>query len=151
MSAGRSPFHSHKELPSEHPQSAIRMKRQIVSRYLRSFTRMDLSGNRCVNRTYAHWRNANVGDTAQMLMAPMPRHPHHQAAAAYTNATAHPQRGHHRTTRCTSGSGQSLGSCRPHRRVRRPDTNDPGSRSRLPFLQWARHTSCRHSTPAGLH
>src|ERR1700724_810944 len=32
-------FHSHKELPSEHPQSTIRMKRQIVSRYLRSFCR----------------------------------------------------------------------------------------------------------------
>src|SRR5580700_896974 len=30
-------FHSHKKLPSEHPQSTIRMKRQIVSRYLRSF------------------------------------------------------------------------------------------------------------------
>jgi hypothetical protein len=28
-------FHSHKGLPSEHPQSTIRMKHQIVSRYLR--------------------------------------------------------------------------------------------------------------------
>ena len=29
--------------------------------------------------------------------------------------------------------------------VRRPDTNAPGPRPRLPLLLWARHTSCRHS------
>jgi hypothetical protein len=82
----------------------------------------------------------------EMCMAPMPRHPRPQAAPAYTNAIAHPQRGHHRTTRCTSGSVRSPGSCRPHHRVRRPDTNAPGPRSQFHFLSRARHTSCRHST-----
>ena len=33
-----------------------------------------------------------------------------------------------------------------NRRVRRPDTTAPGPPSRLSFLRWARHTSCRHST-----
>ena len=34
---GNHQFHDHKETPSEYPQSTIRMKRQIISRYLRSF------------------------------------------------------------------------------------------------------------------
>jgi hypothetical protein len=73
-----------------------------------------------------------------MRTAPMPRRQHHQAAAAYTNATDHPQRGRHRTTRCKSGSVRSPGSCKPRRRVRRPVTNAPGPRSRFSFLLWAR-------------
>jgi hypothetical protein len=80
----------------------------------------------------------------------MPRRPHHRAAAAYTNATVHPQHGHHRTTRRTLGSVPSLGNCRPHRRVRRPDTNAPGPRSGLPFLPSAQHTSCCYSTHLAL-
>jgi len=80
----------------------------------------------------------------------MPRRLRHRAAAAYKNATAHPQHGHHRTTRHTSGSARSPGSCRPHRRVRRLDTNAPSPRSRLPFLAWAGHTSWSHSTHVAL-
>jgi hypothetical protein len=81
-------------------------------------------------------------------MAPIPRRPRPQAVAAYTNATAHPQRARHRTTRRKSGNVWSPGSCRPHLRVRRPDTNAPVPRSGL--LPWARSNSCRHSTRIGL-
>jgi len=77
-------------------------------------------------------------------MAPM----HHRAAAC-TDATGHPRRGHHRTSSYTSCNARSPDRCRPHSRVRRPDTTSLGPRSRLPCLPSTRHTSCRHSTRVG--
>jgi hypothetical protein len=79
----------------------------------------------------------------------MPRRPHHQAATC-TDATAHPRRGHHRTTSYTSCSVRSPGSCRLHRQVRRPGTTAPSPRLHLPFLPSTRHTPRRHSTRLGL-
>jgi len=72
-------------------------------------------------------------------------------AAACTNATAHPQRGRHRTTSHTSRSVRSPETCILHPQARRPDTTVPGPRSRLLFLPATRHTSCRYSTLVGLH
>jgi hypothetical protein len=96
-------------------------------------------------RKLARRRDGHVGGTAQMHMAPIPGRPHHHAAAC-TDATAHPRRGHHRTTSYTSCSVRSPGRCRPHSLARRLDTTAPGPRSRLPFLP---HASCRHSTRVG--
>jgi len=45
--------------------------------------------------------------------APKPCRLHHQAAAC-TDATPHPQRGHRRTTSCRSRSVRSRGTSRPH-------------------------------------
>ena len=81
-------------------------------------------------------------------MAPTPHHPLHLAAAC-TDATAHPQHGHHRTTNCTTCSVRSPGMCTPHRQAKCPDTTAPGPRSRVPFLPSTRHTSCHHSTRVG--
>ena len=103
----------------------------------------------CTLIRWAYYRNGYFGGTARMSMAlTSRRHPHHQPAAC-TDATAHPRRGHHRTTAHTSCSVRSPGKYRPHSRVRRPDTTAPGPRSRLPFLPSTRHTSCRHSTRVG--
>jgi hypothetical protein len=71
-------------------------------------------------------------------------------AAACTNATAHPQRGRHRTTSHTSRSVRSPETCILHPQARRPDTTVPGPRSRLLFLPAIRPTSCRYSTLVGL-
>jgi hypothetical protein len=76
----------------------------------------------------------------------MPRRPRLQAAAAYTNATAHLQRGRHRTSRRRSGSVRSQGSCRPHHPARRPDMYAPGPRSRP--LPWTHLVP--YSTPLAL-
>jgi hypothetical protein len=108
-----------------------------------------------VSNEHRHPRNSHIDATSVlrnrwMRTAPMPRRPGHQAGAAYTNATVHPLRGRHRTTRYKSGNVRSRDSCRPHRRVRRPDTNAPGPLSRLPFLPWAQPTSCRYSTHLAL-
>jgi hypothetical protein len=103
----------------------------------------------CALIRWAYYRNGYFGGTARMSMAlTSRRHPDHQPAAC-TDATAHPRRGHHRTTAHTSCSVRSPGKYRPHSRVRRPDTTAPGPRSRLPFLPSTRHTSCRHSTRVG--
>jgi hypothetical protein len=151
------PFHqSHDEQnikgnrPIVKTMTASRANSRVVAKpdmwFLHGFHFCDL----CVNHDVGTLRQWACCKNRRMRTAPMPRRPHHQAAAAYTNATAHPQRVRHRTTRCTSGSVRSPGSCKPHRRVRRPDTNAPGPRSRFPFLPWARHTSCRHSTHLAL-
>jgi len=75
----------------------------------------------------------------------MPRRPHHQGATC-TDATAHPRRGHHRTTSYTSCSVPSPGRCTPHRQARHPGTTAPSPCSRVPFLPSTRHTPRRHST-----
>jgi hypothetical protein len=99
-------------------------------------------------RTQAHRRNGHVGGTVRISMAPMPPRPHHPAAAC-TDATAHPRRGHHRTTSHTLCSVRSPGRCRPRSQVRSPDTTAQGPRSRFPVLRPTRHTSCCHSTRVG--
>jgi hypothetical protein len=83
--------------------------------------------------------SGHVDCTARLSMVPMPRRPHHLAAAC-TDATAHPRRGHHKTTSYTSRSVRSPGRSRPHRQVRRPGTTAPSPRSHLPFLPSTRHT-----------
>src|ERR1700720_2212280 len=88
----------------------------------------------------------HVDCTARLSMIPMPRRPHHLAAAC-TDATAHPRRGHHRTTSYTSRSVRSPGRSRPHRQVRRPGTTAPSPRSHLPFLPSTRHTSSPFYSP----
>jgi hypothetical protein len=67
-----------------------------------------------------------------------------------TNATAHPQRAHRRTTSDRSDIVLSPGTCKPHRQVRCPDTIAPSPCSRLRCLRSTRHTSCRHSTRVSL-
>ena len=65
--------------------------------------------------------------------------------AACTDAAAHPQHGHRRTTCCTTCSVRSPGMCTPQHQTTCPDTTAPGPRSRVPFLPSTRHTSCRLS------
>lgn len=92
-------------------------------------------------RTQAHCRNRYFSGTVRISVAPMPSHPHHQAVAC-TDATAHPQREHHRTTCYTSCNEHSPGRCRPHSQVRYPDIAVQGPCSRPSFLPPTRHTSC---------
>src|SRR5713226_1773280 len=63
----------------------------------------------------------------------MPRRPLLQAAAC-TDATPHPRRGHRRTTSCTSRSAPSPDNRTAHRQATRPDTSAPGPRSPFIFL-----------------
>src|ERR1700687_2321413 len=98
-------------------------------------------------KTQGHCRNER-NRSAWKSMAPTPHHPLHLGAAC-TDATAHPQHGHHRTTFCTTYSVRSPGMCTPQRQAKCPDTNAPGPRSRVPFLPSTRHTSCHHSTRVG--
>ena len=53
---------------------------------------------------------------------------------ACTDATAHPQHGHHRTTSCTTCSVRLPGRCTPQRQARCPDTSAPGLCSPFLFL-----------------
>ena len=77
---------------------------------------------------------------------------------ACTDATAHLQHGHHRTTSCTTCSVPSPGRCTPQRRARCLDTTAPGRRSRLPgfpsqhlvpqfYSRWAAHRRATRVTP----
>ena len=86
--------------------------------------------------------------SAWKSMAPTPHQPL-QLAVACTDATVHPQHGHHRTTYCRTCSVRSPGMCTPQRQAKCPDTTAPGPRSRVPFLLSTRHTSCHHSTRVG--
>ena len=72
---------------------------------------------------------------------------------SYTDATAHPLHGHHRTTYCMTCSVRSPGRCTPQRQARFPDTTAPDRRSRLPLLpsqhlvppfysRWAAYPKC---------
>jgi hypothetical protein len=84
-----------------------------------------------------------------MGTAPMLRRPHHQAATC-TDATAHPRRGHHRTTSYMSCSVRSPGRRTPHRQARHPGTTALSPRSHFPLLPSTRHTPRCHSTRLGL-
>src|SRR6266446_9108252 len=77
---------------------------------------------------------------------------------ACTDAIAHPQHGHHRTTSCTTCSVRSPGRCTPQRQARCPDTTALGRRSRLPLLpsqhlvppfysRWVAHPKCEGTCP----
>src|SRR5713226_2254215 len=66
----------------------------------------------------------------------MPRRPLLQAAAC-TDATPHPRRGHRRTTSYTSRSAPSPDNRTAHRLATRPDTSAPGPRA--PFLLPSAH------------
>src|SRR5260370_6657665 len=76
-------------------------------------------------------------------MAPTPHHPLHLAGAC-TDATAHPQHGHHRTTSCTTCNVRSQGTCTPQPQARCPDTT---ALDRLPLFP-SQHL-CGHSTRVG--
>src|SRR2546425_11391558 len=84
-------------------------------------------------RTHAHCHNVHVGDTAGLSMTPTPRRPLLQAAAC-TDATLRPRRGHRRTTCRTSRSAQSPDDRTAHHWATRPDTSAPAPRSCRPFL-----------------
>lgn len=84
-------------------------------------------------RTQAHCHNGHVGDTAGLSMTPTPRRPLLQAAAC-TDATLRPRRGHRRTTCRTSRSAQSPDDRTAHHWATRPDTSAPAPRSCRPFL-----------------
>lgn len=91
---------------------------------------------------------------------PMPRRLSHRAAPC-TNATAHPQRGHHRTTSYTSCSVRSPGTCTPQRQARRPDTIALGPRSRVPlpprhlvppfYSRWPGHPKSEGTCPVSVN
>ena len=101
-----------------------------------------------------HWKTSLILVVRCLRCAFLPGPTHYQPshhAAACMNATAHPQRGRHRTTSHTWRSVRSPGTCILHRQARRPDTTVPGPRSGLLFLPATRHTSCCYSTLVGLH
>jgi hypothetical protein len=89
-------------------------------------------------RTCAYWRKGKSMAGSITVWQPC------------TNATAHPQRAHRRTIFDRSDIVLSLGTCKPHRQVRRPDTIARGPRSRLLCHPLTRHTSCRNSTRVSL-
>jgi hypothetical protein len=83
----------------------------------------------------------NTDEADGLLVAILPYHPGWAHAATLftgpnscTDATAHPQHGHHRTTSGTTGSVRSPGRCTPQRQAGRHDTTALDRRSRLPLF-----------------